>query len=224
MTFSLIMLCLNEIECLKVILPRIKKEWVDEIIIVDGHSTDGSIEYARALGFDVLLQKEKGPIAGYQEAIEKAKGDVVITFTPDGNMIPEKIPELVEKMREGYDMVIVSRYAPGAKSYDDTAISGFGNWMFTKMVNVLFRAKYTDVLGFYRAFRKDLFQRLGLEGNIRISVDTQLCIRCAKKRLKVAEIPGDEPPRISGRSYRSIIKNGCLELFTIVEERFTRSS
>ncbi|MFC1594564.1 glycosyltransferase family 2 protein [Candidatus Omnitrophota bacterium] len=223
MTFSLIMLCLNELECLKVILPRIKKEWVEEIIIVDGHSTDGSIEYAKELGFDVLLQKGIGPIAGYQEGIEAAKGDAVITFTPDGNMIPEKIPELVSKMKEGYDMVIVSRYAPGAKSYDDTLVSGFGNWMFTKLVNSLYRCRYTDVLGFYRAFRKDLLQRLDLHGKIRITVDTQLCIRCAKRKMKVAEIPGDEPPRISGESYRSIIKNGCLELFTIFEELFLRS-
>ena len=92
--------------------------------------------------------------------------------------------------------------------------------MFTKLVNILFRAKYTDVLGFYRAFKKDIFKRLDLEGAIRISVDTQLCIRCAKRGLKVADIPGDEPIRISGGSYRSIIKNGILELFTIIEEFF----
>jgi len=218
MTFSLIILCLNEIDSLRVILPRIDRAWVDEIIIVDGGSTDGSIEYAEETGFHILEQKSKGIIGGYREGLEAATGDIVITFTPDGNMIPEKIPELVDKMKQGYDMVIVSRYKDEAKSHDDTLISGFGNWMFTKMVNVLFKANYTDVLGFYRAYKRDLFKNLGIERDLKLSVDTQLCIRCAKKGLKVAEIPGDEPKRIGGESYRSIIKNGFIELFTIIEE------
>lgn len=220
MTFSLIMLSLNEIESMRVILPRIKKEWVDEIIIVDGGSTDGTIEFAESLGFPVLRQKSKGIIAGYIEGLKASTGEVVITFTPDGNMIPEKIPELVAKMKEGYDMVIVSRYLDGAKSEDDTLVSGFGNWLFTTMVNVLYGSNYTDVLGFYRAFRKDIFTRLGLWEDIRLSIDTQMCIRCARKGLKTTEIPGDEPKRIGGKSYRSIIKNGLIELSTVFGELF----
>lgn len=216
MKFSLIILVKNEIDGLKAILPRIKKEWCDEIIIVDGGSIDGSVEYAKENGFFVLHQKEKGIVAGIKEGLDMSLGDVVIGFTPDGNMIPEKIPELVKKMKEGYDMVIVSRYANGAKSYDDTLISGFGNWMFTKMVNILFKAHYTDVLGFYRAFKKDLIKNLGID--MKLSIDTQLCIRCAKKGLKVAEVPGDEPKRIGGKSYRNILRNGFIELTTIIEE------
>lgn len=210
------MFTLNEIDGLKAILPKINKTWVDETLIIDGGSTDGSIEYARGLGFNVINQKSKGIVNGIKEGIEASAGDVLITFTPDGNMIPEKIPELVEKMKESYDMVIVSRYAPGAKSYDDSLVSGFGNWMFTALVNVLFNARYTDVLGFYRAYKKNLIKDLGIE--IKLSIDTQLCIRCAKMEMKVTEIPGDEPERISGKSYRSIIKNGLIELFTILEE------
>ena len=53
-------------------------------------------------------------------------------------MTPEKLPDLIKKMEEGNEMVIVSRYKDGAKSYDDTLISGFGNWMFTKLVNIFF--------------------------------------------------------------------------------------
>lgn len=213
------MLCRNEIEGLRVILPRVRHEWVDETIIVDGGSTDGSIDYAESLGFRVLRQQSKGIIPGYKEGLAAAAGDVIITFTPDNNMVPERIPDLVAKMREGYDMVIVSRYLDGARSEDDTLISGFGNWMFTTLVNVLFRARYTDVLGFYRAFRADLFEQLGID-EIKLSVDTQLCIRCAQQHRRVCEIPGDEPKRIGGASSRSIIRNGLIELGTILEEFF----
>ena len=220
MKFSLVILALNEIEGMKVVLPRIDKEWVHEVIVVDGGSTDGSIEFAESLGFKVLRQKTKGIIAGLKEGLEGATGDAVITFTPDNNMIPEKIPELIAKMEEGYDMVIVSRYLEGAKSHDDTLVTAFGNRLFTFLVNVLFGAHYTDVLGFYRAYRKSLIQELGIE--IQLSIDTQLCIRCAKKEVRVAEIPGDEPSRIGGKSSRGIIKNGLIELFTIIEEFIAR--
>jgi glycosyltransferase involved in cell wall biosynthesis len=220
---SLLILCLNEIEALRVILPRINKNWVDEIIIVDGNSTDGSIEFSQKFGFHILKQKSKGIIAGYIEGLKAAKGDVIITFTPDGNMIPEKIPELVKKMAEGYDMVIVSRYAEGAKSYDDNLISRFGNWLFTNMVNVLYGSRYTDVLGFYRAFKKDIFIRLNLWNDIKLSIDTQMCIRCTRKGLRTADIPGDEPARIGGQSSRSIIGNGLIELSTIFRELFIKS-
>ena len=202
-------------------MPRINKDWVDEAFVIDGGSTDGSIEYSESLGFEVLRQKEKGVIAAIKEGLIEAKGDVVITFTPDCNMIPEKIPELVAKFNEGYDMVIVSRYLDGAKSYDDTLISGFGNWLFTNFVNLLFGCNYTDVLGFYRAYRKDLPERLGID--IKLSIDTQLSIRCAKRGLKVAEIPGDEPKRVGGKSCRSIIGNGLIELSTILREFFRKS-
>jgi len=210
------MLSLNEIEGLREILPRIPKNILFEVIVVDGGSTDGSIEFAESFGYKVLRQRSKGIVNGIKEGFAALTGDVVIQFTPDNNMIPEKIPELIAKMEEGYDMVVVSRYLPPAKSQDDHLISGFGNWLFTAMVNVLFRTRYTDVLGFYRAYRINLLKELDLE--IKLSIDTQLNIRCAKRKKKVAEIPGDEPPRIGGKSSRSIIWNGLVELHTILDE------
>ena len=210
------MLSLNEIEGMHVILPRIQKNLLHEVIVIDGGSTDGSIEYAESLGFKVVRQQGRGIVAGIKEGVAAVTGDVLIQFTPDNNMIPEKIPELIAKMEEGYDMVVVSRYLPPAKSQDDHLISAFGNWMFTTMVNVLFKAHYTDVLGFYRAYRKDLLKELDLK--IRLSIDTQLNIRCAKRTKKVTEIPGDEPLRIGGQSSRSIIWNGLIELHTILDE------
>lgn len=214
--YSLMMLSLNEIDGMRAVLPRIPKELLYEVIVLDGGSTDGSIEYAKSFGFTVVHQQEKGLVNGTKEGIAATTGDIVITFTPDNNMIPERIPDLIAKMEEGYDMVVVSRYLPPAKSQDDHIISGFGNWMFTTMVNVLFKTNYTDVLGFYRAYRLDLLKELNLE--IKLSIDTQLNIRCAKRGKKVGEIPGDEPPRIGGKSSRSIIWNGLVELHTILDE------
>jgi glycosyltransferase involved in cell wall biosynthesis len=216
---------------MKVIMPRIKREWVDQIIIMDGNSTDGTIEYARENGYFVYIQKEPGFRQGYNEVMEYVEGDVIITFSPDGNSIPELIPDLIAKMEEGYDMVIASRYLGEAKSEDDDPITAFGNWLFTRTVNLLFRAHYTDVMVIYRAYKKQLVYDLELTEdrwhrtperlfNCRISWEPLLSARAAQRNLRIAEIPGDEPPRIGGERKLLVWKWGAAYYFQFWRDFF----
>src|SRR5262245_1981747 len=119
MSVSLIAATLNEIEAVKVVLPKIDRTWVDEIIIVDGGSTDGTVEYCKENGYTVYRQRQKGYGAALCEAIELSRGDFIIEFQPDGNSLPQKIPELIAKISEGFDLVVGSRYKDAAKSLDD---------------------------------------------------------------------------------------------------------
>ena len=231
MNFTLLIPTLNEIGGMKVIMPRIKREWCDQIIVVDGGSTDGTVEYARDKGYFTIIQKRKGLRHGFIEALQYVEGDIVITFSPDGNSIPELIPRLIEKMKEGYDMVIVSRYAKGAKSHDDDVITSFGNWMFTSLINLLFGSRYTDSMVMFRAWKKKVFYDLGLDKDenysmeeklfhTKVGVEPLLSVRAAKRRLKCADIPGDEPPRIGGERKLKIIEWGSAYLFEVIRERF----
>ncbi len=206
---TLLVPTLNEIDGMKAIMPQISRDWVHQILILDGGSTDGTIEWARDHGYAVYVQKEPGIRQGYMEVLPLIEGDVVLTFSPDGNSIPELIPALVDKMNEGYDMVIASRYLGPAKSDDDDWLTGFGNWLFTRTVNLLHGGRYTDVMVIYRAYRKQLIQDLELDQDrwyrtpetlfrCRVSWEPMLSARAARRRLKVAEIPGDEPARIGG--------------------------
>lgn len=211
---------LNEIEGVKLIMPRVNKDWVDEIIVVDGGSTDGTREYFEENEYQVIQQRSIGVGGAYWECLEVAKGDVIIPFSPDNNSIPELIPQLVEKMNEDYDMVIASRYTNGAKSEDDDLITAFGNWMFTRMINLLFRARYTDVLVMFRAFRRDLVKRLEIPKENSPVFEVQLTIRCAKQKMKVTDIPGDEPMRIGSVRKMKPLYNGFAILYQIIKERF----
>jgi len=226
---TLLIPTLNEIAGMQAIMPAIQRDWVDQILILDGGSTDGTIEWARQSNYEVYVQKQRGLRQGYNEVWPLIKGDVVITFSPDGNSIPELIPPLVAKMRDGYDMVIVSRYLSGARSYDDTWLTGFGNWWFTKTVNLLHGGSYTDAMVMFRAFKKALINKLALDKDeayaaperlfhTRISWEPLLSVRCAKRRLRITEIPGDEPPRIGGKPKLQIWRWGAAYLFQILRE------
>ncbi len=231
MKVSLLVMTLNEIEGMKIIMPQINKEWCDQIIIVDGGSSDGTIEWAKKKGYDIYIQKRKGIRFAYFEVLPQIEGDVIITFSPDGNSPPEAIPLLIEKMYEEYDLVIGSRYLEGAKSYDDDLITGFGNWFFTKTVNLLHGGCYTDVMVILRAYKKSLIYDLDLHRdesyllpekifNTIISWEPLMSVRALKRKMKVAEIPIDEPKRIGGERKLKIIKWGAAYYFQFWRELF----
>jgi glycosyltransferase involved in cell wall biosynthesis len=218
MKFTLFIPTKNEIDAVKVIMPQIRPEWVDEIICVDGHSTDGTPQWLEAQGYRVIHQQSEGLIGAYWECLDVAQGDVIVAFSPDGNSKVEAIPQLIEKIKEGYDIVVASRYAPGARSEDDDWITGFGNWMFTRLANLLYGSRYTDLLVMYRAFRRSLPYELELSRSRHPMMEIELMLRAAKNGLRVADIPADEPARIGGVRKMRIFYNGWFVLWTILKE------
>ncbi|MGL4550534.1 MAG: glycosyltransferase family 2 protein [Gemmataceae bacterium] len=231
MKTTLVALTLNEIDGMRAIMPRIPPGLVDQTLILDGGSTDGTVEWARERGYDVLVQSRKGIRHAYFEAMPHITGDVIVSISPDGNCDPDVLPRLLEKMTHGYDMVIGSRYKDGAKSEDDDLVTAFGNWLFTRTVNLLYRASYTDVMVIYRAFRRELIADLRLDqhgsytlpewlfGTV-ISWEPLMSIRAAKYGKKIGEVPAGEPPRIGGERKLQILRWGAAYYFQIWKERF----
>jgi glycosyltransferase involved in cell wall biosynthesis len=204
---TLLLPTLNEIEALRVVIPQIKREWVDEIIAIDGGSTDGTVEFLGGQGIRVHAQAGRGFGQGMLQGMHIAKGEIVVEFMPDGNSIPADIPRIIAKMREGYDLVVGSRYLGGAKSDDDDWMTARGNWLFTQIVNVLFGAHYTDVLTGFRSYRRGPAMQLGLDAP-GLSWPCQSSIRFARASLRVSEILAHEPPRIGGVRKMKPFKTG----------------
>lgn len=228
---TLVMPVLNEIEGLKLIMPRIKPEWIDQIICIDGNSTDGTLDFIKEHNYGLVPERIPGLRHAIPELYKMVKNDIIITFSPDGNCIPELIPDLIKKMEEGYDMVICSRYYQGAKSADDTLVTKFGNWLFPALINFLHGGHYTDIMSIYRAYRKELLVDLDLAGdsgyifpekllNLPMGWEPLLTIRAAKRKLKFADIAGDEPARIVGTSKLKPFKHGLAHMIQVFTEIF----
>jgi len=226
---TLCVMTLNEIDSMKIIMPRVDTSIFDQVLVIDGGSTDGTIEWSKEHGYEIYVQKQRGLRQAYLEALPHIRGDVMITFSPDGNSVPERLPDLVNELKKGNDMVIVSRYLGEAKSEDDSMVTRFGNWMFTTLINVLHGGKYTDAMVIYRGYKKSLFHDLQLTDDkafripekiffTRVSVEPLLSVRAARAKLKISEIPGDEPARIGGERKLQIIRWGLAFLYQICIE------
>ena len=221
---------LNEREGLAAVMPTVPAGLFDQTLIVDGRSTDGSAEWCRAQGYDVYVQEKRGIRHAYIEAWPLIRHELVVTFSPDGNCKVEDLPPLVAKLREGYDMVIASRYLGAAKSEDDSWLTGFGNWMFTTLINLCHRGRFTDAMTIYRGYRASLFRELDLHledsyaterlFHTVMGIEPLLSMRAAKRRLRIGEIPSDEPNRIYGKRKLQIFRWGGAYLTQVFRELY----
>jgi glycosyltransferase involved in cell wall biosynthesis len=216
-TIALLLPTLNELQGLKAVMPVIDRSLVDDIIVIDGGSRDGTIEYALENGLTVVSQLRPGLHFAIYDIARAISYDYLIEFSPDGNCKTEQLPEIVAKLRDGYDLVVVSRYLDHATSDDDDFISALGNWLFSRLMRPLAKFPITDSLNIYRGYSRDIIldEDFGfyMKGPVLEPLVTGMC---ALRGKKVAEIPGDEPRRIGGVTKRSILYNGSLVLLMIV--------
>jgi glycosyltransferase involved in cell wall biosynthesis len=235
MKVTLLIPVLNEEVGMRAIMPTVDRSLFHQILVVDGKSTDRTVAIAREQGLDVVIQERPGVRGAYLDAWPHITGDAVLTFSPDGNSLVSCLKPCIDKFNEGYDMVIVSRYLDGAKSDDDDAVTGFGNRLFTGSINFFHRARYTDAMVIYRIYRKDLVRELDLDKEesycneerffrTNVSWEPLMSIRAAKRaaqgKLRIAEIPGDEPRRVGGERKLQVLKWGAVFYWEILREIF----
>ena len=217
MSVVVLVLTLDEIEAIQVIMPQIQQSWADKIIFVDGGSTDGTVEKAKELGFDVIHQKNKGEGNACRVGTDATDSDFVMFFSPDGNDVPTDIPKLIEKTKDGHDIVHISRFGKNSISDDANWLDRFGNNMFTFLVNSFFGGKYTDALNGFRIINRKIWNDLKTDAQY-LNIEQQTCIRLAKLRIPIFEIEGREPKRIGGERKMRPLTTGAQLSYQIIKE------
>lgn len=217
---TLVILTLNELEGVTALFDRIPFTAVDDCLVVDGGSGDGTIEFFRARGLRVVVQDVKGRGEAFRIAAREAQSDHLVFFGPDGNEDPVDIPRLLARLVEGYAMVIGSRFLPGGANEEDHLRFPWRAWAnqaFTMIANRLWGGTLTDSSNGFRAVTAETFRRLNPDGPGFV-IEYQMSIRALKLGLPVAEIPTREGPRIGGRSGARSIPTGLLFLRYLLRE------
>ncbi len=217
MSVIVFVLTLDEIDGVSEIMPKIKKEWADKIIFVDGGSTDGTIEKAKELGFEVIHQKNQGEGNACRVGTDATESDFIMFFSPDGNDVPDDIPKLIEKTNEGYDVVHISRFGKNSVSEDANWLDRFGNNMFTFLVNTFFGGNYSDALNGFRIIKRKIWDGLKTDAQY-LNIEQQTCIRLAKLKIPIFEIDGKEPKRIGGERKMRPLTTGAQLSYQIIKE------
>jgi hypothetical protein len=193
---------------------------VDEVVLVDGRSTDRTIEVALAVRPDTVVVQDDAPGKGcaIRKGIETATGDFVVMLDADGSMDPREISRFVQPLREGHDLVRGSRFMPGGGTCDISRVRSAGNNGLLLLTRILYGAKRSDLCYGYAAFRRSKILALDLTAT-GFEIEAQLFLRAERARFSVAEVPSFEAARRAGTSNLHAFRDGWRVLRTIVSER-----
>lgn len=179
------------------------KPLVDEVVVVDGHSTDTTREVSEQLGARVVLDNRKGKGDGIRVGIHEAKGDILVFMDADGSHDPNDIPRLVKPILEGEaDMVIGSRMTGGSDElHGDIArfIRMTGSHILLLMINYRWNVRLTDCQNGFRAIRTDVARAIKLTEDVH-TIEEEMVMKCLKNTYRVTEVPSHEYERKYGSS------------------------
>lgn len=222
LSVSVVIPTLDEAQNLPHVLPRIPS-WVDEVVLVDGGSSDRTVEVARELwpGLVVVEELTPGKGAALRRGFEVAGGDILVMLDADGSMDPAEIQSFVGALVGGADFAKGSRFCHGGGTADMEWYRQFGNSFLTRLVRLGFGGRYSDLCYGYNAFWRYAIESLDLDVD-GFEIETLMNIRALRAGLAVTEIPSYESRRIHGTSHLDTVRDGWRVLRTIVTERLSQ--
>jgi glycosyltransferase involved in cell wall biosynthesis len=217
---SVVIPTLNEERNVAWVLERLP-DLVDEVVLVDGRSTDRTVEVAKAVRPDirVVLETQPGKGAALRAGFAAARGEFIVMIDADGSMDPGEIERFVEALKEGSDFVKGSRFATGGGTADMSSIRRLGNDALRTAVNVLYRTNFTDLCYGFIGFRRERLNALRLDST-GFEIETEMIARAVVASLRISEVASFEAERRSGESNLSAWRDGRRALKTLLHERF----
>lgn len=212
----------NERENIRVLIPRLIEIFEEngffwELIVVDDGSEDGTAEevekFTRNYENIQLIQRGKkmGLGSAYKRGFKASKGDIVFEMDADLSHDPLNIPDFVKKIEDGYDLVVGSRYIKNGDIKNCSHIRILISKGANSMANILLKLGIRDATSGYRAYRKNILDKMNMDEIESDGYAFQVEMVCfaRKNRFKIAEIPIIFNERRSGVSklgYKEVIE------------------
>jgi glycosyltransferase involved in cell wall biosynthesis len=218
---SVVIPAFNEAENLRWLLPQLRA--VDEVIIVDGESDDGTSDVVGELCPEATLirQRPRGKGAALRAGFAAATGDVIVMIDADGSMDPLEIDAFLALISRGFDVVKGSRYSCGGGSEDLTFVRRMGNRVFVRLANLMYGTGWSDLCYGYIALRRSALDQLRLHSD-GFEIETEICVHAVTAELAVAEVPSYELNRRSGVSNLHPVRDGWRVLKVLLRNRLRR--
>jgi dolichol-phosphate mannosyltransferase len=219
---AVIILAKNEEKTIREIVQPIKF-FADEVVVMDGHSTDNTRAIAEEEGARVLLDHGKGKGDGIRTAIQQVNCDVMVFMDADGSHDPNDIPKLVHPILENEaDMVVGSRGRGGSDELHGDLfklLRMIGSDIILLAINYRFNVHLTDSQNGFRAIRTKVARDLALKENI-TTIEQEMTIKCLKKGYRIIEIPTHEYARRYGSSVIRIRKVWFRYIWSVLKNIF----
>ncbi len=227
---SVVVPALNEAKNVREILPYLSEYY--EVILVDGHSVDGTVAAAREAlpGVKIVEQTRQGKGNALACGFEAATGEVIVMFDVDGSADPNEIPDFVRALVAGADLAKGTRFVKGGGSDDITLFRRIGNMGLNLLASALTEHWFTDLCYGYNAFWADMLYMLDLPDTQAKSdklmlpgdgfeIEALIIGRFALSGAKITEVPSFEHDRYHGDSNLNAVRDGFRVLRTILEDR-----
>lgn len=192
----------NEEETIGKIIDDVKK-YTENILVVDGHSNDGTVVEAKKRGINCVFDNGKGKGDALKVGVKNTQAEIIVFMDADGSHETADIPRLVKPIRDGKaDLVVGSRILGGSDELHGTFnkfIRNTGTNFLALLINEKWKTKLSDIENGFRAIRRDVFNSIKLQSKD-FTIEQEMVIRCLKNKFRVEEIASHEYERKSGYS------------------------
>jgi glycosyltransferase involved in cell wall biosynthesis len=219
---------MNEARNIDWVLARLP-DVVDEVVLVDGRSTDDTVAVARRVRPDVRVVEQPGKGKGdaLRAGFHAARGDFIVMIDADGSMDPAEIVTCIAALqdrrcgRSGHELVKGSRFVEGGGTEDMSGIRRLGNAGLLRVANRLYGARFTDLCYGLFAFRRDQLEAMDLRAD-GFEIETEMVVKAVKAGIDVGEVPSFEANRLHGDSNLNAWRDGWRVLRTLLRQRMDR--
>ena len=215
---SVVIPAYNEDQSIGKVVDAIDRDIVNHVIVVNNNSTDNTVQVAEKAGAIVLDETRKGYGWACLKGIAKCEElntEIIVFLDGDFSDYPEEIKDVIAPILEqDMDMVIGSRVLGKREKGSLTPQQIFGNALATKMIQLFYGAKFTD-LGPFRAMKFDALQSLGMADKT-YGWTIEMQIKAVKKKMKFCEVPVNYKRRIGVSKVSGTVKGTVLAGIKII--------